>query len=354
MLAEWRLLDDGINEARHHFAIEEAIARLVDEDRNLPTLRLRQVNPAVFVGVHQNTWSEVNVDYCRAKNIAIVRRMNGGGAVYQEMGSFCFSAFFQRNLLPQSDQELYRLFAIPVIKTCADAGVTARYEGRNDVLVGNRKIFGSANFSWYHAYVQSGTFLVNMNFDVMAHALTPPALKFAGKSARTIQERVTSLSREAGRELDTREVIGQFTNHFAGVLGIQLVPGILSPAEQELAANLLAVKYSTDRWNFGSQSEFQLTVADRSDEGVISLSVDIEGEIIQKARITGDILRNHRQELDNLERFMTGCSIQAAKDAVGNMSFHTSIRESLQRLLEKVNLEVSGMASEKLRRKINE
>lgn len=354
MLAEWRLLDDGINEARHHFAIEEAIARLVDEDRNPPTLRLRQVNPAVFVGVHQNTWSEVNVDYCRAKDIAIVRRMNGGGAVYHEMGSFCFSAFFKRNLFSDNDQDLYRMFAIPVIRTCADYGVIAHYEGRNDVLVGNRKIFGSANFSWYHAYVQSGTFLVNMNFDAMENALTPPALKFAGKSSQTIQERVTSLSREAGRELDTREVIGQFTNHFAEVLGIQLVPGVLSPAEQELAANLLAVKYSTDKWNFGSQSEFQLTVADRSDEGVISLSVDIEGEIIQKARITGDILQNYRQELDNLELFMSGCSTQAAQDAVGNLSFNATIRESLLRLLEKVNREVTDMASKKLRRKIRE
>ena len=43
MLAEWRLLHDGINEARHHFAVEEALARLVDEGHFPPTLRMRQV-----------------------------------------------------------------------------------------------------------------------------------------------------------------------------------------------------------------------------------------------------------------------------------------------------------------------
>lgn len=147
MGTEWRLLNDGIHEARHHFAMEEALARLVDEGHTPPTLRLRQVYPAVFVGVHQNTWSEVDVAYCRAHNIQIVRRMNGGGAVYHEMGSFCYSAFFPRNLFPQSDAELYRLFAAPVMRTCEGYGISTHFEGRNDLLVGNRKIYGTAQFS---------------------------------------------------------------------------------------------------------------------------------------------------------------------------------------------------------------
>ena len=108
MLPEWRLLRDGITEAQHHFAVEEALARLVDENHSPPTLRMRQ--PSVFVGTYQNTWSEVDVAYCRDHNIQIVRRANGGGAVYHEMGSFCFSAFFRRDLFSQSEGELYRLF----------------------------------------------------------------------------------------------------------------------------------------------------------------------------------------------------------------------------------------------------
>ena len=74
--------------------MEEALARLVDEGQTPPTLRLRRVRPAVFVGVHQNTWAEANVAYCQEHGIQIVRRMNGGGAVYHEMGSFCFLGFF--------------------------------------------------------------------------------------------------------------------------------------------------------------------------------------------------------------------------------------------------------------------
>lgn len=347
MSAEWRLLYDGITEARHHFAVEEALARLVDKGHSPPTLRMRQVHPAVFVGTYQNTWSEVDVAYCQAHNIQIVRRANGGGAVYHEMGSFCFSAFFRRDLFPHSEEELYRLFATPAIRTCADYGVVARFQGRNDVLVGERKIYGSAQFAWYDAFVQSGTFLVNMDFEAMARTLTPPALKFAGKSARSIQERVTSLSREVGRELETREVMGRFADHAADVLGIRLVPGDLTPKEQALAAELLAVKYSTDEWNFGSQLAYQVMVADRTAEGVVSLSADLEGEMIRQARIHGDLLLSDQSVLENLERSLSGCALQDAQAAVQSAPLTTGIRESLLRLLEKLALEVTAVSAKK-------
>lgn len=345
MLTEWRLLHDGITDAYHHFAVEEALARLVDEGHSPPTLRMRRVRPAVFVGVFQNTWSEVDVAYCRAHDIQIVRRPNGGGAVYHEMGSFCFSAFFPREMFAQSDEELYMLFANPAIRTCTDYGVDARFHGRNDVLVGERKIYGSAQLSWYSAFVQSGTFLVNIDIEAMERALTPPALKFEGKPARSIQNRVTSLSREVGRELETREVMARFAGHTADVLGINLVQGDLTPEEHALAGELLAVKYSTDAWNLGSQAQYQITVAGRTDEGVISLSADLAGVVIQKACLTGDMLLSDRRVLENLEQALTGCTLRQAEDAVQAASLSEGMQKALIRLLEKLKQEVKDDSS---------
>jgi lipoate---protein ligase len=345
MLGEWRLLRDGICEARHHFAVEEALARLVDEGRTPPTLRLRQVHPAVFVGVYQNTWAEVNVDYCRSHGIQIVRRANGGGAVYHEMGSFCFSAFFRRAMFPQSEEELYKLFATPAIRTCADYGVTARFHGRNDLLVGERKIYGSAQMAWYDAFVQSGTFLVNIDFEVMQRALTPPALKFADKSAHSIQGRVTSLSREVGCELDTREVMDRFAVHAAQVLEIRLVPGDLTPEEQALTDELLAVKYSTDEWNLGSRPAYQVTVADRTAEGVVSLSADLEGGTLRQVRLHGDLLLSDQHILSSLERTLSGCTLPDAQIAVRAAPLTAGIQETLFRLLDKLASEVTAVAT---------
>lgn len=341
MSTNWRLLRDNIHQARPHFAMEEALVRLVDAGLSPPTLRLRQVQSAVFVGAFQNTWQEVDVDYCHSNQIQIVRRANGGGAVYQEMGSFCFSAFFRRDFFDQSDDELYRLFASPVIRTCADYGVEAYLQGRNDVLASGRKIYGSAQLSWYTAFIQSGTFLVNMDFERMQRVLTPPALKFVGKDARSIQERVTSLSQQAGRELKTGEVMERFAGHTAEELGVHLVAGDLSNEEQSLAAELLRSKYDTDAWNLGGRKEYQVTVAERTQAGVMSLSADIQGEIILQVRLSGDLLLNDRRSLDRLITRLPGCMLDEARAAVQAADLPTDLREGMLGLLTKLAAEIA-------------
>lgn len=345
MSPEWRLLQDDIHEARHHFAVEEAIARLLEEGKSPPTLRLRRVYPAVFVGVHQNTWAEVDVEYCRAHGIQIVRRMNGGGAVYHEMGSFCYSAFFPREFFPQSDTELYRLFANPIIRTCADYGVIAHFGGRNDVLVGERKIYGSAQFSCYRAFVQSGTFLVQMNFEAMERALKPPKVKFAGKTAQSIRERVTSLTQETRRAIDVSEVMDRFVTHFSEIFGIKLVPGTLSPEEEKLALDLFKVKYNTDAWNFGSPLQYQITVAERAEEGVVVVSADIEGEKIQKIAITGDFLLGFRKPLEELELSLTDKSVSEAQTLIQHSALPSGMRATLINLIHKIDREMKEVSS---------
>lgn len=353
MSPEWRLLQDTVHEARHHFAVEEAIARLLDQGKSPPTLRLRRVFPAVFVGVHQNTWSEVNVDYCREHGIQIVRRMNGGGAVYHEMGSFCFSAFFLRDSFSHSDAELYRFFAVPVICTLADYGIQGEFGGRNDILVGNRKIYGSAQFSCYRAFVQSGTFLVNMDFEAMERALTPPPEKFAGKTAQSIRERVTSLSCETGKTLDVLEVMERFASHFSEVFGIKLTPGNLTPAENDLAEELFYKKYSTDEWNFGSPLQYQVTVAERSSDGIIMLSADIEANKLKNVRITGDLLLVNHEVLVKLEDSLTGKNIQDAELIVQNSPLSLNVVETLKQLLQKLAFEMTAVSSSRLRESEN-
>lgn len=345
MWNEWRLLQDDIHEARLHFAVEEAIARLLDEGHSPPTLRLRRVYPSVFVGVHQDTWSEVNVEYCRSHGIQIVRRMNGGGAVYHEMGSFCFSAFFPRDFFSQSDAELYPVFAEPVLRTCADYGIHGQFGGRNDVLVNGRKIYGSAQFSFYRAFVQSGTFLVNMNFDAMENALTPPTVKFSGKTAQSIRERVTSLSIETGKILEVSEVMKRFASHFSDVFKVKLFQGNLDPEEKKLADRLFAEKYNTYEWNFGSPLQYQITVAERSQLGVIMLSVDIESKAIQRARITGDLLLTHPEPLKQLEQSLSGKTISESETLIQNIALSSELRETLSSLLKKIAVEMNNISS---------
>ncbi len=331
----WRLLRDGITDAHHHFAVEEALVRLLDEGLSPPTLRLRQVRHAVFVGVTQDVWTEVDVAYCREHGITIVRRMNGGGAVYHDVGSFCYSAFFPRAMFSDySDKALFSLFAQPVIRTCADYGLEARESGRNDVVVNGRKIYGSAQMAWYSAFVQSGTFLVEIDFETMWRALKPSALKFADKSVKTIYDRVTSLNRELGRQVPVDEVMERLATHLGAALGVDLIPGELTPEERELAEQLWHEKYATAAWTFGERRAYTTEVATKTPLGIVQLALDVDEGVIRAARLTGDVLLTDGGAcLQRLAAALRDVPLTTAADALADVEAPDVLRSAVQALL---------------------
>lgn len=172
-----------------------------------------------------------------------------------------------------------------------------------------------------------------------AGTLTPLALKFADKPARSVKERVTSLAREVERELDTDEVMEQFVANFTQVLGVRLVPGDLTPEERELAAELLAVKYGTDEWNFGTRRAYGVTVSAKAKGGVVLLSADIEDGTIRKARIQGDFLVSDRAVLERLEQALAGRRLEEAQAVAKAVGLPPDVRETLVRLLAEVGRE---------------
>lgn len=334
----WRLLRDGITDAHHHFAVEETIARLLDEGLSPPTLRLRQVRHAVFVGVTQDVFAEVDVDYCRAHGITIVRRMNGGGAVYHDVGSFCYSAFFPRaRFAALSDKDLFHLFARPVIRTCADYGLEAQESGRNDVVINGRKIYGSAQMAWYSAFVQSGTFLVEIDFETMAQALRPSALKFADKSVKTIYDRVTSLNRELGRAVPVDEVMERLAGHIGAELGVRLVPGDLTPEERALAEQLWHDKYATDVWTYGERRAYHLQQAAKTPLGIIQLALEVDHGRIGEVALTGDVLLTDGGAcLSSAAAALRDAPLSAAAERLDAVPMPESLRTALQAMLREI------------------
>lgn len=50
---------------------------------------------AVIVGKHQNTLGEINFEFVKQKNIKVVRRLSGGGAVFHDLGNLELFLHFQ-------------------------------------------------------------------------------------------------------------------------------------------------------------------------------------------------------------------------------------------------------------------
>ncbi|MCX5976613.1 MAG: biotin/lipoate A/B protein ligase family protein [Coprothermobacterota bacterium] len=331
-------MHDGIRDPFLHLAVEEAALRGVNDGSSPPTLRLRRSDPSVWIGVYQAPEEEVDLAFCHKQKIPVIRRQNPGGAVYQDEGSFCYSLFFPKEELfsrlgLHDSMDLYPLMGRAVAATCGEYGVEALASPVNDVVIGGRKVYGSAQVEFYSAFVHSGAFLVSTDREAMQRALKPSALKFADKGFTTVRERVINLSEAAGRSIPVEEVMERLTAQIARILGIELAPAHLLPAEWELAAELNRDKYSRKEWTFRNQPAFTTVLATKARSGVITLEARMEGGVIAEARVRGDFLLPDQGEMDRVLERMAQQPLEAARRSVQSSALPEDLKDGLEKLL---------------------
>ncbi len=335
----WRLLEDGITDPFLHFAVEETLLRRVSEGRSQPTFRLRQVVPSVFVGVFQDPREDADVGYCRQHGIAIVRRPNPGGAVYQDGGSFCYSAFFPKHptfarLGIQKTHDLYQVMGEVVVAWCKAFGVTAQAAPVNDVEVGSRKIYGSAQIEMGEAIVHSGTFLIDTDIDAMESALRPSMLKFAGKGFCNVRDRVLNLAEAAGHAISIPEAMQRLVQEMEHRLPVVLAPGELSLEERQEAQELYETKYAREEWSFPKRKPFVTTLATKALSGVVMLDLKLEGDCIEGMDVRGDFLLERQDLLASLLAGVKGQALPAAMTKIRQSGLPADLSSALLRLLE--------------------
>ncbi len=150
-----------------------------------------QVAPTVIFGRNQDMNAEVNVPYCLSNGIRMFRRKSGGGCVYSDWGNVMISY-----IKPCQDgvQSLFSEYIDSLNSFLLSLGLPAEVSGRNDVLVGGRKVSGNA-FSLRSdgVGIVHGTLLYDLDFSVMSSALTPSRAKLESKGVKSVEQRVLNL-----------------------------------------------------------------------------------------------------------------------------------------------------------------
>lgn len=94
-----------------------------------------------------------------ADNVLLARRKTGGGAVYQDYGNSIFTFIAKKE-----NHDICKNFKI-ITQSLKKFGVEATCSGRNDVVVGEKKISGSAFKNTIDRSLHHGTILVDVNKD---------------------------------------------------------------------------------------------------------------------------------------------------------------------------------------------
>lgn len=171
-----------------YLAMEEYIAHRADIYDDM--FFVWRVKPTVIIGRNQNLLNEVNLEYCRAHDINVVRRKSGGGCVYADMDNVMLSCV-QRCSSPV--QTVFADYTESVAKMLRALGIAAEASSRNDITINGRKVSGNAFYHLPGRSIVHGTMLYNLDIDTMTAAITPSTAKLEWKGVESVRSRVTSL-----------------------------------------------------------------------------------------------------------------------------------------------------------------
>ena len=236
--------------------------------------------PAVIVGVNQNALAEVNLFYTEQNDIKVVRRLTGGGAVYHDQNNLCYTV-----IAPYSEGENhYVKFCTPVIEYLKTLGINAEFTGRNDIVIGGKKISGNAQTVYKDRIMHHGTILFDTDVKALEKALNPNKLKMQDKGIKSVRSRVTCVKEHLSSPITFEEFKKGLTDFF----GKDLERYEFNEKDLTKINTLVDEKYSKYDWNIGRSPKGSNLFENKFDFGVFTLSFDSVDGKMQNVSINGD------------------------------------------------------------------
>ncbi len=265
----------------YNLAMEEYLFNLNDKT---DYLLLWRNEPTIVIGKHQNTIEEINADYVREKQIHIVRRITGGGAVYHDLGNLNYSLIIKSNYEGGYD---FRRFTLPIVKALERLNIKAEQSGRNDITIDGKKFSGNAQFVSKGKLLHHGTLLFDSEMEELAKALKVSKDKIESKGIKSVRSRVTNIKEYLQDDIgiiEFRELLLKYMfDSDENLETDQLSQEAINEIEK-----LRNKKYLTWDWNYGKSPEFNIKKAERFDGGKVEVLINVKDGIINDIKFYGD------------------------------------------------------------------
>ena len=226
----------------------------------------------------------------KEKDIILVRRDTGGGAVYVDNGAVnvCF-------LMP-GDTDVYgnyKKFYQPAVDVLHSLGATeVEQRGRNDLTARGKKVSGAA-MTLVRGKIYGGySLLLDVNYEAMVNALTPNRKKIESKGIESVRARVMGM-RELLKPEYQNVTIDEFKDLvICGLMGIDDIKDAkryeLTDEDWAAIEKLADEKYRNWDWNYGKSPRYNYNRDAHLAIGTVDFSLEVEEGRITKAKIYGD------------------------------------------------------------------
>ncbi len=238
--------------------------------------------PSIIVGKHQNTFAEINFEFVNRKNIAVHRRLSGGGTVYHDLQNlnFCFIKSGEKSNLVN-----FALYSKPIIEALNGLGIQADFGKRHDIQINKKKISGNASHVFKNRVMHHGTLLFKSDLRVLNQALKTNPLSFKDKAVKSVRSEVCNISDHIDSidfESFKDYIFKYLLNYFDGATSDKLSGNAIDWINKAVTE-----KYTTDNWNYGYSPNYSFKKRITLKDGQrLSSIINVKKGVINECKIS--------------------------------------------------------------------
>lgn len=276
-------------------AIEEFLMNKFNED----CFMLWENDKSILIGRNQNIYNEINIEYVKKNHIPVVRRLSGGGTVFNDGGNLNFSFI---SCSPDKDFANFKKFAKPIMEALNKLSIPAELSGRNDLMVDGKKISGNAQCRYKNKLLHHGTLLFSSDISELSHALKVSNLKLESKGVKSVKSRVSNIQ----TCLEAPMSIENFKDYlFDEVFKSTQGSKIYTITQKDfIEIDRIAKKYASWEWNFGNNPQFDIKGEKKFRGGIVQVYMNIHKGRIKDIKLYGDFFSEN--DVSIIEKSLKG------------------------------------------------
>ncbi len=280
-----KYIESGSTDPYFNLALEEYVFEKLPKDDGY--FMLWQNENTIVIGKYQNAAEEVNQQVVDEKRIRVARRLSGGGAVYHDMGNLNFTF-----IVDKKDMEglNFKMFIVPIIDVLKSFGISAEFNGRNDITIDGKKFSGNSQYIKQGRVMHHGCIMLDSDMANVAGALNVKAAKFQSKNVKSVKSRVTTINANAEKKITMDEFKSALKAHILGDSSVEAYE--LSERDIREIEKLRDEKYATWEWRYGKCSKYEMIREEKFDAGLVTVNLTADSGKIKDISISGDFFGN--------------------------------------------------------------
>ena len=321
-------IETGSTDVYYNFGLENYFT----VEKRLPdtVFLFWRTTPTLMVGKYQNVLEEINKPYADAHGIHLVRRMSGGGTIYTDLGGWQFS-FIQHR---EAGEIEFGQYIAPVIGALEEMGVTASFNGRNDLTIDGRKFSGNAQYRLGDCIVHHGSLLFDTDIRQMVAATTPDSYKITSKSIKSVRDRVTNISDHLPQPMDPETFKETMVRH---IMNGSTAVYTVTPEDDARIRELAREQFRSWERIFGRNPKFTIDRIGRFAGGKIQFKIEVRKGIIRSASVYGDFFST--LDAEAICSVLPGCryergAVLAALEPLGGAVYRITPEEMTRTIVD--------------------